>query len=219
MTDDIQKLESELNALKRKQSEKAWLDWKEKTKNYLNTLKGKAFMTYTSRDCWYMYKILRIEEKGYFNFPKWKGWFELITEGDFVFRYSSYHTSVQLHNEKTFLNQANLIFRKKKKNSSTELITLMIPEYSNNSLGSEVMLDASNIARVGHQMHTDENSQLAELPPPKYFTLGICTYHVPDEFYNELISIYKNHIEAVAKFNLKWEDKIKNFTEHKGNYK
>ena len=88
----IQEKERELAELKRKTTQESWDSYMEKTKVFLDKLKGRVLLSWTQNGAFYMYKVIGYKEMYYANCEGFNGqwsprrWFELETTAYLTFR-------------------------------------------------------------------------------------------------------------------------------------
>lgn len=210
--DELLAKEVEVNKLKKKLSQENWKQWSDKVRSYLNNAIGKAFISQSTNDSFGLYRVNGYDKRQYFNFPDYKCWFEIKTDGLFIINNYSYDKSIKLRNESNFLGNIDAIKYNKKKNG----LKILMPEYSNRSLGEQVMVSTSNMALIGNKYIDGVQDSQCKDEPPIDSTLGLFTYEVPMEFYNEIAEIYRLHIQSIINFYSKWEEKMKTFPRYNG---
>lgn len=217
----IEQKEMELKKLKKEEQDNKWGAYLEKMKIFLDKLKGKTLMSWTSNGQFYMCKVLGYKEKYYVNGSGFNGqwnrkrWFELETTGYLNFRVPYWDGKIFKQappsiTENVWFNDIHVpyqchrlvVTKGKKKNN------IIFPKFvmSDAQMIESCSGEINNIVTIGKLAH-DENTPDYD----KSFRDFVGFKKIIEgDMFEEALRIHEEHTLKTLEFYKKFEDKFKN---------
>lgn len=199
---NVQKLEKELEDLKKKESIEKWNIYLDNAKIFLDNLKGKTLLTHTSACSFIIYKLLGYTENydlgiGYYGQWHNKRWLEIETTKALI----CYYENPKVFNKTTTLEgiDGNYTFIKKKKSE------ILVPKIKFESTTNSYDLGGRDITKVGYDEYNSHEDPNWTRSMEKFLMF---TTIVSDEMWNEAYAIYEAQAVAAAEFWQKYQDKV-----------
>jgi len=186
----IKELEDEKRKLLVENSKIKWKEWHEEGVKFLESIKGKCFIT-KSNNSFQIFKVIDYKKGNFLGNSEYKGFYEVTTEGYFTVRSASHSHKFEIPYtpETPFGCFALKVNKKSKKIQSTSQLS-----YSQQSLNEACLIDISKVTKIQYRgdEYEDDGWAFEDIPTKsvkswlkEYWNW----YEVSQEFYNDCIKL------------------------------